>query len=318
MPTHADSHIPDGFDELRNLILSKKCVAFIGSGISSQIYHNWHDLVNKLAETCGCHSKVTRDSPAEELLQVADDARSANQEQHYSYIGSHFGHIAKTNVLYGLLLTLPFKCYLTVNFDPLLGWEARMRKGEDTIMAYPNLDRACIKDKPICYLHGLVSEEHPPVDGTIVLSKTEFDRAYSENSPLLNFLIPTITNDPICFIGCGLREPAMKHVFTICKEHQRDRTRLASQYGGQAQAPPRFILRPDFKDPPHSSDGAALSLASQVKQEDNHLEKFDISSIRYPPLDADHTGLRQLFKKIAAMKAIRADYGFAMGGNHDL
>jgi len=61
--------------KLRDVILSKSCVVFIGSGPSSQIYGLWHEVVNKICERCGISRRVDENSEAEEFLDAAQEAK---------------------------------------------------------------------------------------------------------------------------------------------------------------------------------------------------------------------------------------------------
>lgn len=307
---------PKDYELLKSLVLSKQCIAFIGSGPSIGIFDSWRSMVNNLAEYCGCDSKVKAGMPADQLLVVAEKARCADITRYHEYIGNHFGTISKTDFLYGVLLKLPFKCYLTVNLDPLLAMEAR-EHGLGIPKTYPALNPAHLSTKQVFHLHGLVTEGLTPKPGTIVLSESEFKGAYAPGSKLQRFVLSAIEDYPICFIGCGLREPVMKPLFDMCRKHQDERIELERQYGRPASPPKRLILLPNYgvelkdEDPKKSEE-----LRTRQYDETKYYRSLQIEPIRYNPDGLQHPGLRRVFERIAEYKELGPYFGFDDGDNH--
>lgn len=303
--------------ELRETILSKKCVAFIGSGPSTGSYASWPDLVNGLCEHCGSSVRVTSDSPADDFLDAAEDAKTANESEYYYFLGEHFGRPAdKASLLYDVLLTLPFECFLTVNLDPLLALKSRTvrNSGNRDFKSYPSLDRKAMVNGSIHYLHGYIGESTPPTRDTIVFSRSEFEAAYANNSNLMNLLIPTLENDPIVFVGCQLREPVMTQVFAICKMHQQKRMKVMMELGqGNPRLPSRFIFlpKPEVKDG-RGELSAELSRDAAEEKKQYYLEK-DIQPIWYPAPGNDHSALRYALEELAEIRPIAPSHGW--GGN---
>ncbi len=307
------SQIPQ---ELKDVILSKKCVAFIGSGLSAGCYPSWADLVNNLCERCGSSHRVKDYSLADDFLGAAQDAKDCAEDEYYSFLGETFGRPADSaSLTYDALLALHFDSYLTVNFDPLLALKARTARCRcsDGMNAFPNLDRGNISNRTIHYLHGFIEEGTKPTDGTIVLARGEFDAAYSDASNLMNFLVPTLENDPIIFIGCRLLEPVMPKVFDICKEHQRHRQDILQEQNRPSKPPPRFILAaiPEVKGEEGKPD-EALSRAEQQQEESRYLS-MDITPVWYRASGSDHSQLRYALEQLAGLKPPRVSYGWEGG-----
>ena len=171
------------------MILSGQCLVFLGSGPSWGSYHPWPDLVNALCDRCGITRRITRDSPADELLNAAQDAKSADRNAYYRFLGEHFGRpVDSVPLLYDVLFSLPFECYLTINFDPMFALKARTARLPCSLppRVYPSLDRRQMVDRSIHYLHGFIEVGATPAEGTIVLARDEFDEAYDSN--LMNLL----------------------------------------------------------------------------------------------------------------------------------
>lgn len=299
---------------LRDLILSaKKCVAFIGSGLSAGCYDSWPNLVNKLCERCGCSSRVQSSDPVDAFLDAAQDAKDANEGAYYEFLGEHFGKRAPSIPRqYLSMWSLRFRCYLTVNLDPLLSLVSRAT-GNDSqpkIYAYPSLDRGKMKDGSIHYLHGYIEEQSKPKAGSIVLTRREFDDAYANNSNLMTFLCATLEHDPIVFIGCGLREPVMPRVFQISKENQERRMKLIMECGGNSVPPPRFIFLPwpEVKDSRgHVDEKQSRTIA---EGENERFEEMCITPVRYLASGGDHSVLWSAVEQLGSLSKLAPDHGW--------
>jgi hypothetical protein len=291
-------------ESVQKLIRSSTCVAFVGSGPSIGAYYSWPELVNRLCEQCGSDIRVTRDSPSDAFLDAAESAKRSNEERYYEVLGEHFGRAADhASLLYDVLLILPFGCYLTPNLDPILALKGRTasRKCDSQIRSYPSLDRKAM-NRTINYLHGMIPEGRMPERGTIVLARSEFEEAYAANSNLLNFLIPTLENDPILFIGCRLHEPVMGQVFAICKAHQQRRQELIIKQGRVSTPPPRYILLPEPEIKTDiSGEVNAQDADDQKTKETDYYKGMGIEVVWYPSAGGDHSALRFALDSVAEL-----------------
>jgi len=304
--------------ELKELILSKKCIVFIGSGLSHSVYDPWPKLVNKICERCGIEPCVKYNSKADELIDAAQRAKLANRDAYFSYLGEHFGRsVADAPLIYDALLSLNFKCYLTTNFDPLLAIKARTAKLSCHLppYAYPALDRVNMAKRSIHYLHGLIGQKQIPVEGQIVLSRDEFDEAYKDNSNLKSLLLQTLDNENILFIGCSLNEPDIENVFKIFKEHQQELKRFMERRGIPNQSSHyRFILLPKSEI---YVDGNLDEIQSKADMEYQkaYYKNMEIETIWYDAYGGDHTALISTLEQIAGLPPITADYSGQGGTN---
>lgn len=197
---------------------------------------------------------------------------------------------------------MPFKYYLTTNFDRLL-YTSALRSGKNPrIRVHPDLDRAHTVEGSIHYLHGFIVENKKPVENQIVLSRNEFMKAYENNGNLKTFLIPTFKNESILFIGCELREPQMKEIFGICKLQQDMQQQLMSLMEAKLiENPTNYILRSKLPN----STGIGLS-EEQIKQkmqtEDEYYESFGIKTIWYENPGENHIELWKTLDRIAGIQ----------------
>ncbi len=312
---HTNNQLPQ---ELKDVILSGKCVTFIGSGLSMDIYPSWHELVNSLCKGCGSNHRVTSDSIPKAFLDAAQGAKDCNKDKYFSILGEIFGRPAdKASLTYDALLALPFDSYVTVNLDPLLaltGRRASLECSKD-IKAFPSLDRRNMGNRTIHYLHGYIEENTVPADGTIVLADGEFDDAYDRSGNSMTFLLPMLENDPIVFIGCRLREPVMERVFPICKEHQLKRQDLSQSRNGSSKPPRRFILLPipeveTEEGRKHCDQMQRQEQRERQQKEDNYYQDMDITPVWYQASGSDHSMLRFTLEHLAELKPPKADYGW--------
>lgn len=310
-----DGRVPEA---LSQVVRKGTCAAFIGSGLSAGSYPAWPDLVNDLCQACGIDRRVTSESDDSELLQAAQEAKTNDRERYHQRLWETFGgEVLTVPTAYLLLLELPFNCYLTHNFDRILVTGARLPRADCRmpVQVYPRLDRRDVGARSIHYLHGLVPDDIPPVDGQIVLSLSDFNDAYAPNSNLMNFLVPTLENDPVVFVGCELSERFMHHAFAICKEHQRKRQKLIATRGDvPTQPPPRFILlrRPSVVDE-RDQYNADLS-AQKLSERQTFYENMDIQPVWYGGEGSDHSELRRALERLANLPELRLEYGWPEGG----
>jgi hypothetical protein len=305
---------------LRDLILDKKkCVAFVGSGLSAGCFDSWPDLVNKLCERCGSSSRVKPSDTGDALLDAAQNAKDADAQAYYKCLGEHFGKPAPSIPRqYLSMLSLPFSCYLTVNLDPLLSvtWCIGRNSPHDRVNAYPSLDRALMKDGSIHYLHGYIPEGSTPEPGSIVLARREFEQAYTDNSNLMTFLIAALEHDPIVFVGCRLQEPVMSRLFELSKRNQEDRKKLNMQYGRHSRAPMRFIFlaTPEVRDSRGHIDEEQCRMIAE--KEDARYKEMDIITVRYPAPGGDHSALWSAMEQLGNLARLKLAPDHGWGGNN--
>ncbi len=313
--------------DLQESIRNGKCVAYIGSGASAAEYGSWAAVVTNLYEYCfGCTRSVS--SPAE-YLDAAEEAKNKDRNRYYDFLGKHFGRpalqeapgrsVTTTNLLYRALLACNFKSYLTTNFDPLLALWARSAspKCRDELMVYPRLDRQHIDKRTVYYLHGLIDRGKVPVDGSIVLSRSEFTEAYEPDSELKNFLISTLSEDPVCFMGCSLGEPPLADVFQAIKKRQAKRVDLQARSTGRSCVPPlRYILLPTWNVLQENSVRPESDI-QRMRDEEERCREFGICIRRYStPTENDHSVLRQEFEKLARLSELRYSYDWDGGSEY--
>ena len=210
-------------DALWTPIQGQNCVAWVGSGLSRCAgYPDWPQTISALCEACGVERLAEGDPDSDEWTSLALDkserCKTANHADYCATLGRLFGRTVVTSRrAYDLLVALPFKGFITTNFDPLLA-DAAARRGHSNLWAYPGLLPAPALGgdaRPVFYIHGIATDANGRACGTdLVLSRREFETAYSHSeSPLPSFLEQVLTLYPVIFFGCALSEPGLREVF---------------------------------------------------------------------------------------------------------
>jgi hypothetical protein len=155
----------------------------------------------------------------------------------------------------------------------------------------------------------MISEDYSPGEGRIVLSKSEFDEAYQDNSPLMNLLVPTIEKDDICFIGCRPRDRYISKIFDICsKNHERVRTARGSPYCGSK----RYILlgveEPEADIDVITPEELQKDSEGQMQEENAYYRNLGIEVWRYPAPNGDHSALWRVLEPLAKYPRITPSY----------
>lgn len=292
-------------DELSNLIRKRQCISFIGSGLSNGLYLDWNSLVDKLCSECGVNNNSSKNS-VEMLMKRVDEARRKNPTTYYRVLSNEFGKtIVNTKIAYSLLIRSNFKCYITTNFDPLLAYESKNHNC-GKVFAYPSHPAHLLEKRDIFYIHGYI-QPNKSIPKHLVLGKEDFDKAYNESQSLLpGFLKQVLTYHPIVFLGCGLREPPIKHLFDICRDIRKDIEVLHS-----AVAPKRYILSPFLYK---REEGMKSSMGQRDYDgellENTRFGELDINVIRYERKDDNHTGLLEIFEQWADRAPVIIGSGF--------
>ena len=218
-----DREVADAIGKIVPLVVKKHALVWVGSGISQDIpgqngkpyYPNWNSLIEDLCITCG----VERGDIAttEQLLNRADDCKTAKPKEYYNRLGEVFGGQPPTPSR-SALVTMGFvgDVTITTNYDLSLEEAADHDDLGITVQAYPHLCPGSGVRKPcLVYLHGRAPDVKGQSATDLVLTTTEFEEAYASESiekmgNALHYLRSEVPGQDILFIGYSLREPAVE------------------------------------------------------------------------------------------------------------
>jgi len=281
-------------DELLPIIKKGDCIAWIGSGPSIGLYPDWTDLIIKLCEVCEIpESSPTKETKSDELILIADKCKTAKEERYQAKLAQEFGGpVSSTPSTYHLVLNMPFKGYITTNFDPALSFSANSKwPNMVNINPYPFLNNEILgktEKTPVFYLHGLARHGDTPRGDNLVLSKSEFDEAYNGGNAYV-FLHQLLQFNKIIFMGCGLTENEIAQVFS----RVRDLYLKIQPNFERIEEPTRIILLPCLyskKDRKRDED--------EENEKNKFYENMGIRVIRYPNEEEDFLNLDRILEKV--------------------
>ena len=279
-------------------------------------YPSWSDLVGDLCEACGlpneaADARTKRDTDL--LPRLADAAYAADSEAYSRKLDEIFGRrVTGTRAAYSLLARLPFASYVTVNFDPLLGYEGmKPEHGICGIRTLPSLHVHELAARCIFYVHGYIRDDRSAAGHPLVLRQSEFRRAYDVSQSMLpGFLQQLLISYPVLFIGMGLAEPQLKQVFEICRDLRRG---IETEYG--VPAPRRYILRPMAFRPEQNSGSRRATRRDETteSEEDRLFEEIDVKVVRYHQRDSRHSGIEEILEEWCDLSPPSIEPGFFGG-----
>ena len=286
--------------KLMPMIEDGNCIVWVGSGLSKNAdYPDWKETVKELCDKCEVISlSKSEEESSEKLIDKAEECKKAEINVYHNTLANLFGRQPIiTRFAYQSLMKLPFKAYVTTNFDSLLS-EAGEIEGNEKVYSYPRFPPELGNSHPIVYVHGHARQNNRATGKNLILARSDFDEAYNTIGIVKNFIVHIFTHYPLLFLGCSLTEPVMYEVFQ--KVHDIH-TRIKRNYP-DLSLPKRYIMLPIQKQVySEFPDENTEQVEWREKDEINRLNKMDIEIIRYEPNDWESHGeieyvLRKLCK----------------------
>lgn len=253
------------------------------------------------------------------LLDKAEECKTANMARYKQTLGRLYGASKPTSPkAFGLLMKLPFRGYITTNYDPLLNEAAASaseRKRE--LQVFPIIYSGNIDSMVnVFYIHGMATA----TGDNLILARSDFDSAYKQGvGPVHALLFNVLMFKPIVFVGCTLKEPDMKEVFKRVRDIQEE---IKTTYP-KKQFPQRRALLPfRYEDNensinPHGHEGQMPK--RDEKEENAEYERFSemgIKIVRYDPHDPPmHMSIQEILEQLCKDADIevrlkpKVDYG---------
>jgi len=297
--------------ELVAMLRRGKCVAWIGSGLSvPERYPGWRELVERLCTACNVRRpSAVKTFEASKLLALAQRCKNVNTAKYEQTLAEVFGRPVRTDPrAYTMLAKLPFKGYVTTNYDPLLRDAVCARDGQ--FCQYPALVAPLVeRPHPVAfYVHGLARDEHDhPCGQNLVLAESEFQEAYKPDGATAIFIKYILNYYDIFFVGCRLEEPDIQESLArICRLHK-----------GILVARPKFsptqrlmLLPRTLKT--EQIDGASSQTYDQPteQKDDATYKELGIRIVRYETTGAeDHVDVDEMLRQALRIAGIDRPVG---------
>jgi hypothetical protein len=215
----------NAFDRLRDLLRGRQVIAFVGAGASAGLYPLWGALIKELANQAVSRgaTEADRNFWIKNVDRMPDAVvagiKRALDPGSYAEIlrdifrprpgpdGNYF------TSLQSVLMGLPFKGYITTNFDPGL-LEARYRlrpdsrptgfgtwRDPDVVARWQNGEIFTEQPCPILFAHGIYERSD-----TIVLGIEEYRKAY-RSGPFRRLFESIWKQQRIVFVGFSFSDP---------------------------------------------------------------------------------------------------------------
>ncbi len=293
------------FDALAELLRAEQAIAFVGAGASAGMYPLWTQFIDKLADHAAAEGKAEArdavrwkaDKTSNPQQRVNVIVRRLGEDRYRNFLKATFGpryhsEGKRYTPTHAALVRLPFRGYVTTNYDPALEF-ARMdlRPGclttgtptwqdDDEVHRWLTGDvfaeeHAC----PMFWLHGYWQRPQG-----IVLNAGEYGQAYK--SGLFRKTFERLwEQDHLVFAGFGFNDP--QFTFMV-GEIMRD------LQGTRAPARHIAILGLTLE-----SDGALPDATAIQEWRENLEADYHVRALFYPVREGDHSALQVLLEGLA-------------------
>jgi len=267
--------------ELKDLVLKEHCVAFVGAGMSNPPGQQHRETVENIASRCNVEINHRP------LPEGIDACAETNPNEYEAALRDLFPkHVAEARTGLNYLFRLPFKAFVTTNFDPWLRNLATRQKIE-RVHVYPDLPLHEGLSSGLYYIHGCCDSENPRYrPGTLVFGAKAFSRAYSRESLLPGFLLNFFTYERVLFLGF---DPSEKHIADLLLRAKVIREEINAD-AVSPNSPKRFLLWPSLMESDERAQG----------EWDAKIEEFralEVTPVIYDPENKDHRGLEKILSE---------------------
>ena len=300
--------------ELLDVINKGDAWLFVGSGVSTEAgFPTWDNLITlTLLELSDAdREKIQSDNPFQRFLKHSDFPGCFQRIENYvgkTQMKSAVVQVISQNPsqpgeLARLLADWPVAGYLTTNYDHLLesAVEENGQLGWISIGNQPEEVKQVSGDvrNIVWHLHG--SAFMNADRSTLVVTTSDYDQFYLENSHLQQQLKSFLTHRRMIFIGFGFRDPELMRILKIVERYTVPERPIYAFLGTGEDSPDRDELR-ELREtynvevkPYRVLEGSHEDLLDQLKLYSSMVVKRSISygtiTGSPPSYDADTTGL---------------------------
>jgi len=294
-----DPDFAEAISKLWPTIKNGSFIVWVGSGLSKNAdYPGWVETIEELCLKCKVpFLNESEEWTSERLIEKAEECKIADIDMYHSTLADLFGKpVSSTRSAYYSLMELPFKAYVTTNFDPLLS-EAGAFQEDREILSYPFLPQKFEPPQPIFYIHGLARSGGRATGKNLILAHSDYNEAYEDPGVVKNFVVEIFSYHPLLFLGCSLNEPEMFKAF----EKVHNIHALLKRTYPDFELPKKFIILPIRQRQIRlkSSDEKIERDDEKELEEFKRYEDMGIEVIRYVPNDLkNHAEIDEFLRKL--------------------
>lgn len=293
---------PRVLENLKDTFSKHKPIAFVGAGASAGLYPMWDPFIGQLADHTVAQGKAAptdaerwkKDKDSTPQQRVDTIIRKLGVERYHTFLEKTFGPQRGCDgncftSVHAALLGLPFKGYLTTNYDPALDVaRAKLRdtvsvgiptwQDENVVYAWRTGGVFTPDACPVLWLHGCWQRPKG-----IVLNSKEYREAYR-----LGFFHDTFRNiwltEHLVFVGFGFNDP--QYNFMV-GEFLRDLPYVE----------PRHVAILGWTMP---EDGSTPDPEAITEKRAGLEADYHVHALFYPVWDGDHSELARLLDALQA------------------
>ena len=276
--------VPRGFDFPGNeraielfvkVLHESRSLAWIGAGAAADLYPTWSQLLHILSQEA-----ISRGLATHQHARNWDELRATSPHEAADLIRDSMGPGLFSSILretfrprkgfsdtyytplQGLVIRLPFRGYLTTNYDPGL-IEARLELRQDSratgfatwadsdpLHRWLTGDIFAEQPCPILFAHGIYERAE-----TIILGQKDYQRGYS-NQLFRLFLDKAWSQESLVFFGTGFADIWMERIADRVLSEARQREGFAPRHLAFVSAPPDQPYSPKWRR--HYQDRLAI------------------------------------------------------------
>jgi hypothetical protein len=291
------------FETLISILEVGKAIAFVGAGASAGMYPLWGRFIELLADHAVAEGKAEErdakrwkaDTTSTPQQRVNTILRKLGEPLYRSFLRTTFGPRKgpdgrRYTATHAALLRLPFRAYVTTNYDPALEFaSAELRReslgtgtptweDDDEVYRWRTGD-VFADDCPMLWIHGYWQRP-----AGIVLNSGEYSQAYKPGIYRGTFKELWVRERRV-FLSFGFNDP--QFTFMV-GEFLRDL--------GDAHAVPRHVA---ILGLPVEKDGRLPDPEAVREQRESLEADYHLRALFYPVPDGDHSGLQVLLEHLA-------------------
>jgi len=289
--------------ELLGQISKNECCAFIGAELSKPAgYPTWFEFLEILKTETEYWSGITIDDEHLDNYERAEEYRNKLGIENYrNIIQREFDPDNNKQPWLSVhrdLVSMPFASWVTTNYDCILENAIRAIDGDPVYSFTPNHPITKLRNRQIFHIHGIIDHSNLfETQDSIILTRTDFDRAYTPESNLVKLITCLYTELTIFFVGFNVRDPFLMRILKISFSDLGKTQQFVSERGiGLIKNKKHYALLPYHKKISADDlyDRRTYHEENDIDAtnfEDEELKLMGVRTIRYTSDMYNHTQL---------------------------
>jgi hypothetical protein len=291
-------------------IRKKECCAFVGAGLSRPArYPSWSGLLDTLkTESEDVLGRRINDAHLDYYDRAEKYREILGLGNYRNIIQREFDPENNKQPWLPVhldLVEMPFVSYITTNYDCVIE-NAYRKMGEAPIYSfYPLFPISHLRDRQIYHIHGIIDHSRlPETQDSIVLTRSDFDEAYDQDSNLIKLITCLYTELTLFFVGFNVRDPSMMRILrSSLLEFEKTMSVASARGSGPLKNIKHYALLPYPNKTPTDVDFGRRIVTEEIdvdatNREDEELRSLGVQTIRYAGDTQNHTQLINIIHEL--------------------